>query len=53
MRTNRYVRFGFSGPTELLASRGHLVSFYTTVGSKVAILNCFIQFMHAIFWSYG
>jgi hypothetical protein len=32
MRKNRCVRFGFSGPTELLASRGHQVSFYTTVG---------------------
>ena len=53
MRTNRRVRFGFCGSTVLVGWRGQEVSFNTTVGLKVAMPNCFIQFMHAIFWSYG
>jgi hypothetical protein len=32
MRTNRSVRFGFSGSTVQSACHGHPVSFNTTVG---------------------
>jgi len=35
MRKNRSVRFSFGGSSVLLASRGHSVSFYTTVGGVV------------------
>ena len=46
LRTNRSVRFGFSGSTVLLASRGYPVSCYTTEGGathsskKIALLWC-------------
>ena len=39
LRKNRSVRFGFSVATVLLASRGHSVSFNTTVGGGVALLK--------------
>lgn len=34
---NRSVRFGFGGATVLLASRGHSVSFNTTIGGVVLL----------------
>ena len=37
LRKNRSVRFDFSGSTVLLASRGHSVSFNTTVGGDVLL----------------
>ena len=39
VRTNRSVRFGFGGCTVLLAGRGDQVSFSTTVGGWVALLD--------------
>ena len=39
MRTNRSVRFDFCGSAVLLAGRGDQVSFSTTVGGWVALLD--------------
>ena len=46
LRKNRRVRFGFGGATVLLASRGHQVSIYTTVGVWVLKVS-------SIFFSIG
>ena len=46
LRTNRSVRSGFSGSTVLLASRCHLLSFYTTVGGSGDVLLKDIRSTH-------